>query len=203
MIKEESTEMKFARMQQTMESKEFLSKRGIINEVPFFIFAYQPTEETAVQKQTFHLVKSLKTKGVGILEINLYDLCVDLIKERNLWDKLLEMEKSWKKDKFSNQLKNLIDVSEKIIPEISKRIEEFDNLQVLLLSGVGQIYPFIRTHSVLNNLQRVAKDYPTLLLFPGEYTFTQGRGQSLDLFGVLNEDKYYRAFNIMEYKLPS
>lgn len=203
MIKEESTEMKFARMQQTIESKEFLSKRGIINEVPFFIFAYQPTEETAVQKQTFHLVKSLRTKGVGILEINLYDLCVDLIKERNLWDKLLEMEKSWKKDKFSNQLKNLIDVSEKIIPEISKRIEEFDNLQVLLLSGVGQIYPFIRTHSVLNNLQRVAKDYPTLLLFPGEYTFTQGRGQSLDLFGVLNEDKYYRAFNIMEYKLPS
>lgn len=203
MIKEESTEMKFARMQQTIESKEFLSKRGIINEVPFFIFAYQPTKETAVQKQTFHLVKSLRTKGVGILEINLYDLCVDLIKERNLWDKLLEMEKSWKKDKFSNQLKNLIDVSEKIIPEISKRIEEFDNLQVLLLSGVGQIYPFIRTHSVLNNLQRVAKDYPTLLLFPGEYTFTQGRGQSLDLFGVLNEDKYYRAFNIMEYKLPS
>ena len=135
--------MKFARMQQTIESKEFLSKKGIINEVPFFIFAYQPTEETAVQKQTFHLVKSLRTKGVGILEINLYDLCVDLIKERNLWDKLLEMEKGWDKHKFSNQLKNLIDVSEKIIPEISKRIEEFDNLQVLLLSGVGQIYPFI------------------------------------------------------------
>lgn len=203
MIKKESTEMKFARMQQIIESKEFLSKKGIINEVPFFIFAYEPAEETAVQKQTVHLVKSLKSKGVGVLEINLYDLCVDLIKERSLWDKLLEMEKGWDKHKFSNQLKNLIDVSEKIIPEISKRIEEFDNLQVLLLSGVGQIYPFIRTHSVLNNLQRVAKDYPTLLLFPGEYTFTQGRGQSLDLFGVLNEDKYYRAFNIMEYKLPS
>lgn len=203
MSKKESIESKFARMQQVIQSEAFLSQKGIINEVPFFIFAYEPMEETAVQKQTVHLVKSLKTKGVGVLEINLYDLCVDLIKERNLWDKLLEMEKSWKKDKFSNQLKNLIDVSEKIIPEISKRIEEFDNLQVLLLSGVGQIYPFIRTHSVLNNLQRVAKDYPTLLLFPGEYTFTQGRGQSLDLFGVLNEDKYYRAFNIMEYKLPS
>ncbi len=203
MSKKESTESKFARMQQIIQSEAFLSQKGIINEVPFFIFAYEPAEEIAVQTQTVHLVKSLKTKGVGVLEINLYDLCVDLIKERKLWDKLLEMEKGWNKDKFGNQLKNLIDVSEKLIPEISKRIEAFDNLQVLLLSGVGQIYPFIRTHSVLNNLQRVAKDYPTLLLFPGEYTFTQGRGQSLDLFGVLNEDKYYRAFNIMEYKLPS
>ena len=83
------------------------------------------------------------------------------------------------------------------------RIEQADGLQILLLTGVGQVYPFIRTHSVLNNLQRVAKDYPTLLFFPGEYTFNEGRGQSLDLFGVLNEDKYYRAFNIMEYKLPS
>jgi hypothetical protein len=199
----ETIESKFARMQEIVQSDAFLSKKGIINEVPFFIFAYSPSEEIEVQKQSEYLVKSLKSKGVGILEVNLYDLCVDLIKERNLWDKLLEMEKGWEKDKFGNQLRNLIDVSEKMIPEISKRIEQTNGLQILLLTGVGQIYPFIRTHSVLNNLQRVAKDYPTLLFFPGEYTFNEGRGQSLDLFGVLNEDKYYRAFNIMEYKLPS
>jgi hypothetical protein len=203
MSRKESMENKFARMQEIVQSDAFLSQKGIISEVPFFIFAYSPSEEIQVQKQSEHLVKSLKSKGVGILEVNLYDLCVDLIKERNLWDKLLEMEKGWEKDKFRNQLRNLIDVSEKMIPEISKRIEQADGLQILLLTGVGQVYPFIRTHSVLNNLQRVAKDYPTLLFFPGEYTFNEGRGQSLDLFGVLNEDKYYRAFNIMEYKLPS
>jgi hypothetical protein len=70
------------------------------------------------------------------------------------------------------------------------------DFDVLFLTGVGEVYPFIRSHTVLNNLQRVAKDRPTVLFFPGEYSYSPEEGASLDLFGRLRGDRYYRAFNI-------
>jgi phosphosulfolactate phosphohydrolase-like enzyme len=72
---------------------------------------------------------------------------------------------------------------------------------VIFLSGVGEVYPFIRSHNVLNNLQSTAKDKPTVLFFPGSYTHSTATGGSLDLFGLLHDDKYYRAFNILNYEV--
>ena len=135
--------------------------------------------------------------------MNLFDLCVDLIKERGYWDKLISKESGLKKRQLKDQIQNLTQVDSKIVPAIAKKIEAQAGLQILFITGVGLVYPFIRSHNLLNNLQKVAKDFPTVMFFPGEYTFTEGRGQSLDLFGILNEDKYYRAFNIEEYKLQS
>jgi len=48
----------------------------------------------------------------------------------------------------------------------------------------------------LNNLQSTAKEKPTVMFFPGAYTHSLESGASLDLFGRLHDDKYYRAFNI-------
>ena len=67
---------------------------------------------------------------------------------------------------------------------------------ILFITGVGEVFPYIRSHTVLNNLQSTAKDHPTLMFFPGEYTHSLETGASLDLFGRLHDDKYYRAFNI-------
>ena len=49
---------------------------------------------------------------------------------------------------------------------------------------------------MLNNLQSVVKDQPTVLFFPGAYTHSLEEGASLDLFERLRDDKYYRAFNL-------
>ena len=75
---------------------------------------------------------------------------------------------------------------------------EFD---VLFLSGIGEIFPYIRSHNVLNNLQSTAKTKPTILFFPGEYRHSLEQGASLELFGLLHDDKYYRAFNIYEIQV--
>lgn len=55
---------------------------------------------------------------------------------------------------------------------------------------------YIRSHRVLNNLQVTAAAHPTVMFFPGVYTQSLEKGASLDLFGRLHDDKYYRAFNI-------
>ncbi len=67
---------------------------------------------------------------------------------------------------------------------------------VMFLLGVGEVFPFIRSHNVLNNLQSTAKEKPTVMFFPGDYTHSLESGASLELFGRLHDDKYYRAFNI-------
>ena len=174
-----------------------------MNEVPFFIFSYSPKEENQVQELSQLLFSTLRKNGASILEINLYDLCVDLIQERGYWDKLISKESALKKKQLKDQIQNLTQVDSKIVPAIAQKIQSQPDLQILFITGVGLVYPFIRSHNLLNNLQKEAKEFPTVMFFPGEYTFTEGRGQSLDLFGILNEDKYYRAFNIEEYKLHS
>lgn len=199
----DSIEKKFEHLRKVVESEQFLGKEGLMNEVPFFIFPYSPKEENQAQELSRPLFSSLEKKGVNILEMNLFDLCVDLIKERGYWDKLISKESGLKKRQLKDQIQNLTQVDSKIVPAIAKKIEAQAGLQILFITGVGLVYPFIRSHNLLNNLQKVAKDFPTVMFFPGEYTFTEGRGQSLDLFGILNEDKYYRAFNIEEYKLQS
>lgn len=199
----DSIEKKFEHLRKVVESAQFLGKEGLMSEVPFFIFPYSPKEENQVQELSRPLFSSLEKKGVNILEMNLFDLCVDLIKERGYWDKLISKESGLKKRQLKDQIQNLTQVDSKIVPVIAKKIEAQAGLQILFITGVGLVYPFIRSHNLLNNLQKVAKDFPTVMFFPGEYTFTEGRGQSLDLFGILNEDKYYRAFNIEEYKLQS
>jgi hypothetical protein len=200
-VKPESTEKRFTQLQKVLTSQQFLKKEGISGEVPFFIFAYRPENETAVSKETQHLLARMETSGAQILEINLYDQIVEIIKERGKWDRLLNAEAGMDKEKFKAQLQNLTDVETKLIPKITSMIEQKSSLQILFITGVGLVYPYIRTHNVLNNLQKVAKEYPTLLFFPGRYTHTEGRGSALDLFGELNEDKYYRAFNIEDYLL--
>ena len=199
----DSIEQKFEHLRKVVESKQFLGKEGIMNEVPFFIFPYSPKEENQVQELSRPLFSTLEKNGVNILQINLFDLCVDLIKGRGYWEKLVSKESALQKKQLKDQIQNLTQVDAKIVPAIAKRIEADSDLQILFITGVGLVYPFMRSHNLLNNLQKVAKDFPTVMFFPGEYTFTEGRGQSLDLFGILNEDKYYRAFNIEEYKLQS
>lgn len=60
----------------------------------------------------------------------------------------------------------------------------------MILTGVGKIFPIVRTHTILNNLQNIFDHTKVLLFFPGEYTSTD-----LRLFGF-EDNNYYRAFKI-------
>ncbi len=61
---------------------------------------------------------------------------------------------------------------------------------VLIITGVGKIYPFMRAHIILESIQPVFSDVPVVLFYPGTYD-----GQQLKLFGTIADGNYYRAFN--------
>jgi len=178
-----------------ISGQRFLKKQGLGNEVPFFICPFKPEEAIEMDRLQRQLINRLEQAGVRILSINLYDLSIDLIKERGVWDQVLEMETSVSKEELMELMQGMLDPQSHLAPAIAARLAdtEFD---VLFLSGIGEVFPYIRSHNVLNNLQSKAKEKPTVMFFPGAYTHSLESGASLNLFGRLHDDRYYRAFNI-------
>jgi hypothetical protein len=178
-----------------ISGQRFLKKQGLGNEVPFFICPFKPEETVEMERLQRQLINRLDQAGIQVLSINLYDLSVELLKERDIWNQLLEMEASIPKEQLMELLQGVLDPENHLAPAIAARLAdtEFD---VLFLSGVGEVFPYIRSHNVLNNLQSTAKEKPTLMFFPGDYVHSVETGASLELFARFHDDRYYRAFNI-------
>lgn len=187
---------RFDRLYALFASQRFLKLQGIGNEVPFFICPYAPAEAVAMQQLARQLANKLAVdKGIRVLQIDLYDLAVELLQERDVWEQLLEIEAETPKDALLETLQNMLDPELHLAPAIAARMAAHPH-DILFLTGTGEVFPYIRSHNVLNNLQSYAKQHPTVLFFPGTYVHSVETGASLDLFGVLHDDKYYRAFNV-------
>ncbi|MFE8899509.1 DUF1788 domain-containing protein [Cobetia marina] len=182
-----------------VSGQRFLNKQGLGNEVPFFICPYRAEETVEMERLQQQLVNRLEQAGIQAMNINLYDLARDILKERDIWQQVLELEPTVSKDQLKELLQGVLDPETHLVPAIATKLQsvEFD---VLFLSGVGEVFPYLRSHNVLNNLQSTAKEQPTVMFFPGSYTHSLETGASLDLFGRLHDDKYYRAFNIYHYE---
>ena len=190
-----SMQERFQHLFVVISGQRFLNKQGLGNEVPFFICPFKLEEAIEMEKIQRQLINRLEQAGIRVLDINLYDLSIEILKNREIWEQILEMEASVSKDQFKELLQGVLDPEAHLIPEMAAKLASND-FDVLFLSGVGEVFPYIRSHNVLNNLQSTAKEKPTVMFFPGAYTHSLESGASLDLFGKLHDDKYYRAFNI-------
>ena len=186
---------KFSDLLAILQMQKFLRMEALGGEIPFFISTYAPQQELELVKAVQGLVNKLETKGIKVLEINLYQIVMDILERELGPGEIFSLEEQMDKDEFKQALLSVLDINEVVMPEIRQRIEQ-DQAQLYFVTGVGNVYPFLRSHNILNNLQNVAKDAPTVMFFPGRYT-----GQSLELFGLLKDDNYYRAFNLDNYKL--
>jgi hypothetical protein len=181
-------------------SDRFQKKEGLGNEVPFFICPYPADEGLSMIDDRKALITRIEHAGIKVLDLNLYDISLDILRDRGILEDLLALEPDLEKSEMLEQLQGPLDTQDHLIPKIGEAIASTPH-DVIFLSGVGEVYPYIRSHNVLNNLQSTAKDRPTVLFFPGSYTHALATGASLDLFGRLHDDKYYRAFNILNYEV--
>lgn len=180
-----------------LSGRRFLAMEGLGNEVPFFIYPYAPEDALDVAQIKKRVKNRLGNSGVTVREINLYDLTVEILKVRGVWERVLAMEPDQDKDDFREMLQGMLDPQLHIAPAIRSKIDDgaFD---IVFLTGIGEVFPYIRSHNVLNNLQSVVTGKPMLMFFPGRYEQSATLGSSLVLFGRLKDDQYYRAKNILE-----
>ena len=180
-----------------LSGKRFLQMEGLSNDVPFFIYPYDPADALAVAASKKRIKNRLANKGVEVCEINLYDISVEILKERGVWERLLALEPEQDKADFRELLQGLLDPEIHIAPAIRAKLAQGD-FDIFFLTGIGEVFPYIRSHNVLNNLQSVVTGKPMLMFFPGRYEQSDTLGSSLVLFGRLKDDQYYRAKNILE-----
>jgi hypothetical protein len=173
-------------------SDDFLAGKGLGNEIAFFIFDYPPEEELRIREHIRFLLDHIpKTKpGLRVKHVNLFDLVVDHLRERKLLDRSLQMQKE-KGD--AALLKALgAPLHETKVAQVFAQAAQPEQHDLVLVSGVGSVWPLLRAHSLLNNLHHLMGKTPLLMFYPGRYD-----GQFLRLFGRLKNNNYYRAFKLV------
>lgn len=183
---------------EVLRSTRFLKMEGLSKEVPFFIYHYPPAWAREVDGLRDRVITKLRSDdGLNVLEINLYDLAVQLLRERGVWHRLLALEPDMDKAEFRETLQGMLDPHDHLAPAIRDRLE-LEPSDMVFLAGIGEVFPFIRTHTVLENLQSVVTGRPMLAWFPGTYEFTQASGHQLRALNFSASDSYYRAKDILE-----
>ena len=164
-------------------------------ELPLFIQPINPARQLESETEITHLVKRLNNKGISTVRVNLYDLIIEILTEDGILETLLSDEKELDRDEvIIPTLESVLDVPTKMLPPIQNMINE-SHPDYLIISGVGNAYPFVRSHNILNNIDSLAKETKIVLFFPGDYNNLQ-----LKLFGRLPDENYYRGLNINDIK---
>lgn len=173
-------------------SADFLSAKGLGNEIGFWIFDYDPQEELSVREYIDFLMKMVSEKHsqLDVLHVNLLSTLVDYLKERGFIDKAIDLQKKKGDEALLKALSGPLHM-DKISPYLVEKcnVEQRD---IILISGIGSVWPLLRAHNLLNSLHSLLGHKPVVLFYPGEYT-----GQSMSLFGKIQSSNYYRAFKLV------
>lgn len=174
-------------------SADVLDNRGAGGEIGFWIFDYPPEREMdmrlwlddvivpGIQKQRPELRYAV---------VDLFQEVIALLQERKLLDKAYEMQLRKGDDALLASLRSVL----KEDRLAARLVEKHDvaQLDLLIIRGVGAVYPMLRTHTLLSALHPHMKNTPLLMFYPGRYD-----GLSLKLFNKLSDDNYYRAFRLV------
>jgi len=177
-----------------ISSADFLANKGLGNEIGFWVFDYPPEQEIAMRGFIADILIPGLAKQQPVLRpavVNLFELIVDLLEDRKLYDRVLSIQTDKGNDAALAALRPVLK-EDKLAQRIASQID-FDQVDMLLLTGVGAAYPMLRSHTLLTALQPTMKATPVVMFYPGRYD-----GFSLRLFNTLADDHYYRAFRLAE-----
>jgi hypothetical protein len=175
-------------------SYDFLQSKGLGNEIGFWIFDYPPERELEMRAFIAEVILpalARRTPPIQCHNVDLFELAVDLLQERSLLDKVMQMQAEKGNDAVAAPLRSVLK-EDKLAQRIAQQAR-LDEIDLLMLTGVGAAYPMLRTNTLLTALHPVMKNTPVLMFYPGRYD-----GFSLSLFNKLADDHYYRAFRLVE-----
>lgn len=189
---------RFIDMEDRMISVEALTRYGTANDLRFYIFDYAPADELLIRKE----IKKLKDRNSSIVEFDLYEMMLQIIEDEGYMEDVIRMEKDYDKDLLLREVfQTLLSVEEEenaYLDKFKDGIED-DGNSIILITGVGKVFPIVRSHTILNNLQSIFRRNPVVMMYPGRYEMKEK--MTLRLFERLDDDNYYRAFPLAERRI--
>lgn len=174
--------------------KRFRENKGLGNEIGFYIFDYDPKDEMLVREHIAFLKQKVNTDSseIRIKEFDLYEIVLEILENKGYLEKVFAMEEKKGTEAILKPIKNTLRLTQKndlVVEYIRQRVEQND---IVFLTGVGKVWPIIRSHTILNALHSVIDHVPLVMFYPGTYS-----GQDLNLFDEIMDQNYYRAFKLI------
>lgn len=175
-------------LKQDIQKEEFLEGKGLSNEVNIRIFCYNPKEEMTVR----HFVEQLaidQSLECRLIQRNLYHIFLEICDEKRITKSIPVMEEKKGKEYLIQQIERFAN-NKTFVSKMQYKSHQTGD--ILVITGVGEVFPFMRIHSLLDALQSEFSDIPILVFYPGKYD-----GRFVRLFDRMEPNPYYRAFNII------
>ena len=195
-MQQQDFEHRCAALRGRLCDEDFLANKGLGNEAGIFTFCYDPTLELEARDYFRRLVADAEAGKLGagevranVIERNLYDVLLGIAEAKRVLDRLPAQEEKRGREGLLKQVQRFA-TPEAFVAVMDWRPHRSGD--VLLITGVGEVYPFMRVHNVLNNMHSAMRDVPVVVAYPGTYD-----GGSLSLFGKLKDGNYYRAFDLI------
>lgn len=174
-------------LRKRIQEEDFLKGKGLSNEVNIRIFCYDPKDEMVVR----YFVEQLSSMDLksNVQIVDLYETFLSICEDKRILNRIPQLEEKRGKEFLEKQFEKTCDAK----TFAKKVIDSFDgNNDLLMITGVGKAFPFMRVHALLNALQEDFNEKPIVVLYPGAFD-----GHYVKLFNRLKSNEYYRAFNMI------
>ena len=171
-----------------IQEPELLEGKGLSNEVNIRIFCYDPKDEMIVRHFTEKLMCD-QDLNCRLIEYNLYHVFLSICDDKRITDRVAQQEEKKGKQFILDQMKRMAG-NTAFIGKMQYAPHEPGD--VILITGVGEAFPFFRIHALLEAMQPYFSDVPVLVMYPGTFD-----GHNVILFNKLEPNPYYRAFNAL------
>ena len=180
------TKAKLDEIRQMMNSPKTIEGFGLSNEENIHIYGYHPEDEQIVR----HFVKKLQESKLycNLKVFDLYEIFLSIGEKKKIMKVIPKLEEKKGSKGLFKEIQKFATVNA-FISEM--QYEPHGEKDVILITGIGSAFPFMRIHKLLNAIQPYFSNMPIFVLYPGEYD-----GHELRLFNCLKANPYYRAFNI-------
>lgn len=162
----------FEHVFEVMSQPSFLHMSGLGGEQPFYICDYPASSEPEVRECINALVSRLQTTKYSdgspaprILRIDLFDSVCEFLRHRGVLNRVIDLEQRLHtqiaadpmQDRFLDLLIGMVNATTNnlydFLAECYEQAFEDGEADIVFLTGIGAVYPYVRGHTLLNNLQ--------------------------------------------------
>lgn len=175
-------------IEERISNIKFQTNQGLSNEVGFHLFCYDPCDEMIVRDYINVLGKN-NNSNYRIIAHDLYCVFLDILKEKKILHKINALEEKKGSEFLLHQIEKIV-LPNKFVEYMY--YEPHNVGDIIVLTGVGKVFPYMRTDQLMEHLQIHFSDIPVIIFYPGDFT-----GTGVKLFNQLPVRPYYRAFNLI------
>lgn len=166
-----------------IHQKGFTKPTGIGSEIPHFVFDYQAEDELIVRT---YIEGLRKRSTLNIKEINLFEFLLMLFEDD--LEELIELAEEEGYEELSQAIQTVLEDRTLLVDSF---IEQAGDAELIFITGVGTVHPFIRSSHLLKKLSNHAFRTPLILFYPGHFT-----GLDLRLYNQFRHEDEYQITRI-------